>query len=125
MITGAAIDIVDVEKIRAAVGRRHERLLRKLYTQEELKYCYRAKDPFPRLAARFAAKEAVLKAFGLGWADGVKWTEVEVLPGKRRNPVVVLHGSAKRKARERGILKVMLSMSHTGRYAIATVSLAG
>ncbi len=123
MIAGIGIDIVEIGKMRAAVRRRDERFLRKLFTQQEIEYCHRCRDPAPRLAAKFAAKEAVLKAFKVGWTHGVKWTEVEVFVDEDGSPRVALQGILKHIAEERKVHNILLSLTHSGSYAIAYATL--
>ena len=73
MIVGIGVDIVEVRRLRQALARQGERFLRRVYTPEEQEFCRRRQDPAPFLAVRFAAKEALFKAIGTGWARGVPW----------------------------------------------------
>ncbi|OYT46178.1 ACP synthase [Candidatus Bathyarchaeota archaeon] len=125
MIVGIGVDLVRIERMRAAVSRRTERFLKRIFTQQEIEDCYREKDPFPHLSARFAAKEAVLKAFGLGWGRGIKWTDIEITKDEWGAPRVNFFGLLKEKAKEKRVKQVMLSLSHEGQYAIAFVLLTG
>ncbi|MBE3586100.1 holo-ACP synthase [Desulfofundulus thermocisternus] len=112
-------DMVSVERIRQAVGKFGERFLSRVYTGGERQYCMARRDPYPCYAARFAAKEAVLKALGTGLTGGCSWRNVEVVSSKRGVPGVKLHGRAALLAREQGIKTFLLTLSHDDAYAIA------
>lgn len=111
----SGVDMIEVKRLRAAIERHGDRFLRRIYTPDELR---QIQDNLPSLAARFAAKEAVAKALGTGIGD-LSWQDVEILRGKRREPVLQLHGPAKKLARKRGIKRWSLSLSHTHDHAIA------
>ncbi|MDP7469555.1 MAG: holo-ACP synthase [Dehalococcoidia bacterium] len=117
-MVAVGIDIIEVERIRAAVIRWGRRFLKRVYTVGELELC--ASHP-TSLAARFAAKEAVMKALG---ARGLGWQEIEVLPGPQGEPVLHLHGRALSRAAEMGIT-LAVSLSHCRQYAIASVVCQG
>jgi len=117
-ILGVGIDITQVDRLRSAFNRGGERFLARVFTERELEYCRRFPDPFPHLAARFAAKESVIKALGIA-CDPLE-IEIERADG---GPRVVLHGRAKARATEMGIWEVHISLSHTGGVA-AAVALA-
>lgn len=123
MIIGTGIDIAEVPRIAAAIERYGERFLRRVFTTAEIKYCESKVNRTERYAARFAAKEAGLKAIGTGWKRGVGWHEVEVgrEPGGR--PTVVFSGKAGEFAARLGVRRALLSISHTAQYAIAQVIL--
>lgn len=125
MILGTGVDIVEVERIARAVERQGDRLLRRLFTPAEIAYCD-ASEPHraTRQAARFAAKEAVLKAFGIGLRM-VRWTDVEVVRDGQGRPSVRLSGRLAELAAERGATRIHLSLSHTRNYAIAQVVVEG
>ena len=116
MIT-TGIDIVEIHRIQAAIARRGERFLRRVYTDAELAL-YR--DRVPELAVRFAAKEATMKALGTG-IRGIAWREIEVLPNRRGKPVLYLHGRARARAEALGIGELAISLSHERDMAIASV----
>lgn len=121
MIVGTGIDLIEVERIRKAVERHGERFLTRLFTPAELAYCQEGgKAQFHRMAARFAAKEAALKAIGLG-LSGVKWTEVEVVRLPSGQPTLRLSDRLTQIAAERSIRSFQLSLSHAQAYAIAQV----
>jgi len=114
------VDIIEIERIARTLRRFGERFLRRVYTDAEIAYC-RGKPS--RLAARFAAKEAVAKALGVGifWREGVYWRDVEVTRDRRGKPGIQLHGSALERAQQEGLLNWALSLSHSREYAVAMV----
>ncbi len=120
MIIGVGTDLVSVPRLRQAVLRR-DRLLDRLFTEAEVAECRRRADPAPHLAARFAAKEACLKALQIGWGGGVRWREVEVAGAGREVPRLVLRGAAAARAAALGVRQTHLSLAHEGEYALAFV----
>lgn len=122
-IAGLGTDLVDVRRFRKFVAEGKTALLERLFTAAERTYAQTKKDPAPHLAARFAAKEACLKAFGLGLRDGLSWHDMEVVPDELGRPDLRLTGRAADLAAERKIDRVHLSYSHDGNYAVATVTL--
>jgi holo-[acyl-carrier protein] synthase len=124
MIIGIGVDLVKINRIEKA-GNSHPGFLDRVFTQKELDYCSRQKFPAQHLAARFASKEAVLKAFGTGMSAGMKWTDIEVLHGGGGGPVVNLTGAAKDLADLKGVKQVLLSYSHDEGYAVAQAVLVG
>ncbi len=123
MIVGTGLDLVSVSRFDAFVRRRGEPGLRRLFTPGELEYCRTLAAPGPSLAARFAAKEAFLKALGTGLAGGLRWTDVEVVRAPSGQPSLRLHGAAAQAAAHRGALRLHLSLSHTDELAGAVVVL--
>jgi len=123
MILGIGADIVEIARLRKALDRSGVRFLQKIFTHEEQQFCARQSDPTPHYAARFAAKEAVFKALGTGWAKGVAWLDVEVHRERQEAPAIVLHGEALRLSARMGVNRVHLSLSHSGQAAIAMVIL--
>jgi holo-[acyl-carrier protein] synthase len=123
MIVGTGVDISEVDRIAAAVKRFGDRFLQRVFTPAEVRYCLGKPNPSERLAARFAAKEAGMKAIGTGLHYGVTWQDVEVLrmPGQR--PVLQFHGKAAEFAARLGCKRTHLSLSHTREQAIAYVIL--
>lgn len=109
------VDIVETERVESAIKRWGERFLNRIYTEAELKI-YRGR--FLSLAARFAAKEAVMKTLGTG-ARGVSWREIEILADAHGKPLVKLYGRAKNKAEELNLSEFSISLSHTKQYAVA------
>jgi holo-[acyl-carrier protein] synthase len=123
MIVGTGIDIAEVPRIAAAIARYGDRFLRKIFTEGEIRYCGSKANRMERFAARFAAKEAAMKALGTGWNHGVRFRDVEVSrqPGKR--PTIIFHGKAAEFADKLGAKNIALSLSHTAEQAIAQVIL--
>lgn len=122
-IQGIGIDIIEVERIREASRRWGARFEERVYTQQELAYCGDTHTRYWRLAARFAAKEAALKALGTGLTTGMRWQDVEVQANAVGKPELVLHGEVLRYANEYNISSIFVSMSHTNVYAVAQVTL--
>lgn len=118
-IVGTGIDIVDVARIRNMVEVYGERFLKRVFSDDELSYCMRFSDPFPHLAARWAAKEAVAKALGTGFSQGVTWKSVCVIHSPDGEPLVLLTGTAQKLAESLKVKKIWLSLSHTRDYAAA------
>lgn len=123
MIIGTGIDIIEVPRVAAAIARFGDRFLRRIFTPAEMRYCDSKKNRIERYAARFAAKEAALKAIGTGWRRGVAWTEVEVGREPSGKPTMVFHGVARSFADKLGVRHAALSLTHTGQMAIAQVIL--
>jgi holo-[acyl-carrier protein] synthase len=125
MIVGTGVDISEVDRIEAAVKRFGDRFLKRVFTAAEVRYCMGKPNVAERLAARFAAKEAGMKAIGTGLRHGVTWQDVEVLrlPGQR--PVLKFSGKAAEFATRLGCKRTHLSLSHTAEQAIAHVILEG
>jgi holo-[acyl-carrier protein] synthase len=123
MIVGSGIDIAEVERIRQSIERFGQRFLERIFTAGEIRYCDSKVNRFERYAARFAAKEAAMKALGTGWNHGVRWRDCEVgrLPGGR--PTLHFHGKAAEFAAKLGAKNAALSLSHTREQAIAHVIL--
>jgi len=109
------IDLIAIPRVRAAIERHDGRFLRRVYTPEEVAFC---RGRVPELAARFAAKEAVMKALGTG-ARGVAWREIEVLPDRRGKPLVYLYGRAKERAERIGLRALDVSLTHERDFAAA------
>jgi holo-[acyl-carrier protein] synthase len=122
-VVGLGTDMTRAERFRRFVTAEKTALLERLFTVGERDYSMAKSDPAPHLAARFAAKEACLKAFGLGWREGISWNDMEVVPDELGRPDLQLRGRAAEIAAEKGVDKVHLSYSHEGDYAVATVIL--
>ncbi len=123
MIVGSGIDIAEVPRIGRSIARFGDRFLQRIFTAGEIRYCERKANRVERYAARFAAKEAAMKALGTGWNHGVRWRDCEVvrLPGGR--PTMKFHGRAAEFAGKLGVRNTALSLSHTAGQAIAQVIL--
>jgi holo-[acyl-carrier protein] synthase len=123
-IVGVGTDLVEVARFRLAMERRGDRLVRRLFSDDERAYAARQKDPAKSLSARFGAKEAVMKAMGVGlWR--FKLRDVEVVRAKSGAPSVALHGRAADMAAERGIVAWELSLTHTETIALAVAIAIG
>ena len=123
MIVGTGIDIAEVPRIRQAIERFGARFLERVFTPGEIRYCDSKANRFERYAARFAAKEAAMKALGTGWNHGVRWKDCEVvrLPGGR--PTITFQGEAAEFAAKLGVKNAALSLTHAAEQAIAQVIL--
>jgi holo-[acyl-carrier protein] synthase len=115
----AGVDLVEVRRVAALAAQPAG--LAAVLTERELTYCRNQRRPAEHIAARFAAKEAVLKALGTGLAQGIRWTDVEILKEHGGRPTVALYGSAAALAAQRGLSRVDISLSHTNDLAIAQV----
>ena len=123
MIVGTGVDLAEVDRIRAAIERHGNRFIERIYTPAEIAYVERKANRYERYAARFAAKEAGMKAIGTGWKHGVRWQDFEVknLPSGR--PTLQFHGVALQFADSLGVRNIALSITHTAVQAMAIVIL--
>ncbi len=124
-ILGIGVDIVETARIDASVARQGERFLQRVFTESEQGYCSKMNVPGPHYAARFAAKEAVSKAFGTGIGSGFGWLDIEVRRKASGEPFIVLHGGAAELAQRLGISDVLLTLSHSEHYAVANAIAVG
>jgi holo-[acyl-carrier protein] synthase len=122
-IVGIGIDLVDCARIESSITRFGERFLRRVFTEGEIAYSQSMKFPARHFAARFAAKEALSKAFGTGIGKAMGWRDLDVRKKESGEPYVVLSGGAEKMAKDRGVTKVWLSLSHTDESGMATVIL--
>jgi len=120
VVKGIGTDIVNIERIKDSIAKFKEKFQSKIFTSEEWDYCWNKKNPYPSLAARFAAKEAVLKAMGTG-KGAIKWLDIEVQLDSKGKPGINLSGLAAETARSQYISNFKLSLSHCTKYAIAFV----
>ncbi len=126
MLIGHGIDLCGVGRIRRMVADHGDRFLDRTYTEAEVAYARRRKKGFEEtLAGRFAAKEAVMKALGTGWRDGVEFRGIEILNEPSGKPYVVLHGTTAEKASALGITAWHVSITHTEDLAIASAVAEG
>jgi len=123
MIVGTGVDIVEVPRLAATLDRFGQRFLNRVFTESEIKYCDSKANRAERYAARFAAKEAGLKAIGTGLTGGISWREVEVRREPGGRPTLSFHGKAAGYAAKLGARRTSLSLSHTAQHAIAHVIL--
>jgi holo-[acyl-carrier protein] synthase len=124
-IISQGIDIVVCARIERIWREHTESFLRRIYTPAEQEYCVNSKIPVVRLAGRFAAKEAVLKALGTGWRGGIEFRDIETLPDRLGKPLVALHGKTAKLAQTLGIDHILVSISHAGEYAVASAIAVG
>ncbi len=113
----AGIDAIEIDRVRKTLARHSQRFLRRVYTELEIAFC---RGRIPELAARFAAKEATMKALGTG-IRGVGWREIEILPDRRGKPLVYLYGRAAARAKAIGLGQPEVSMTHSRDLAFAFV----
>ena len=123
MILGTGIDIIEVARIASSYEKFGDRFVNRILLPDEIAYCRSHKNPAPFLAARFAAKEAVSKAFGTGIGAALGWQDVEIRRKESGEPFVVLHGKGKKLFRSRRAKSLLVSLSHTVHYAAATAVL--
>jgi holo-[acyl-carrier protein] synthase len=121
VILGLGLDIAEVDRIAGALTRHGAAMLERLYTPREVAYCESHKNKFERYAARFAAKEAAMKALGTGWTHGVRWRDIEVTNALGGQPTLRLEGVARQLADKLGVRNVSVSITHSGNLAIAQV----
>ena len=127
MIVAIGTDLAEVERIRAALENSHTgpRFRDRVFTVGEQTYCERRRGKYESYAARFAAKEAVMKALGRGWGQHVGWQDIEVVRRRGTRPEIVLHGKAREYAASLGILRFHLALTHTATLAQAQVVAEG
>jgi holo-[acyl-carrier protein] synthase len=127
MVIGHGIDIVETSRIRKLIEDHGQHFLDRCFTRDEQTYCGKNPKRFhEHLAARFAAKEAVLKVLGTGWRGGIAWTDIEVLKEESGQPKIRLHGECLRIANEQGITHWHVSLSHIETHATASaIGLSG
>lgn len=121
MIVGLGLDIAEIDRIEAAITRHGPPILERLYTSREVSYCESHKNKFERYAARFAAKEAAMKALGTGWKRGVRWRDIEVANAPSGKPSLLLTGVARQFADQLGVTNISLTITHSGNLALAQV----
>ncbi len=118
-ILGIGTDIIECPRIGRMIEQHGELFLRRVYTEREIRYCQARKHAIEHFAGRWAAKEAILKAIGTGWTQGICWTDMEVRNEAGGRPRVMVRGGAKDVAIQRGIGDIMISISHCRTYATA------
>jgi len=123
VIVGLGVDMEEVSRIREVISRHGRIFLDRVFTSGEVAYCARHRDPAERYAARFAAKEAMMKALGTGWSKGVRWRDIEVMRQPGGRPTILLHGAAREHAERMGARHINLSLTHSGNFALAEVIL--
>ncbi len=123
MILGVGLDLVEIERLERALERHGRRFEERVFTRREREDCGGQADRLQRLAARFAAKEACLKAFGTGWSQGLAFGQVEVVNEPGGRPALRLSGAAERFATSLGVRRTHLSLTHQSGHAAAVVIL--
>ena len=123
MIVGTGVDLAEVPRIKASIERFGARFVERIYTPAEIAYVERKAIRFERYAARFAAKEAGMKAIGTGWRHGVRWQDFEVANLPSGKPTLRFHGVAAQIAEKLGVRNVALSITHTAELGMAHVIL--
>jgi holo-[acyl-carrier protein] synthase len=123
ILLGLGCDLIEVERIRGVIERHGERFLQRIFTPEERDYCFSVKYPHKHLAARWAAKEAVSKAFTTGVGPYLDWTSISVYHGARQQPLVRLDAKGEALLRQVGATHVYVTLSHLDAYAMAVAAL--
>lgn len=118
-IIGIGTDITECLRIARMIERHGELFIGRIYTADEIQYCQSRRQATQHFAGRWAAKEAVLKALGTGWVKGISWRDIEILNEPSGQPVVELRGGAKDVARQLGITRMLVSISHCHTHATA------
>jgi holo-[acyl-carrier protein] synthase len=125
MIIGIGIDLVKISRVQKMLKRWGNRFLNRVFTASEIAYAQNKKQQYVPLSARFAAKEAALKALGIGLQMGVNWREIETTSDSLGKPVMTFSGKVQQIAQEQRVSDIFVSLSHDGDYAIAQVLLTG
>lgn len=121
MIVGLGVDIAEVDRMRAAIERRGEPFVRRVFTRAESSYCEGHRNKYERYAGRFAAKEAAMKALGTGWRRGIRWQDIEVMREPSGRPTLTLRGAAREIADRLGVKRISITITHTAQQALAQV----
>jgi holo-[acyl-carrier protein] synthase len=122
-VAGIGVDIVETVRIEMSLEKFGDRFLKRVFTECEIEYCQSMKYPARHLAARFAAKEAVSKAFGTGIGKSMGWKDIEVRRKASGEPFAVLHDGAREMANRIRVVEAMISLSHSDHYAVANAVL--
>ncbi|MGD0965419.1 MAG: holo-ACP synthase [Candidatus Acidiferrales bacterium] len=125
MIVGLGLDIAEIDRIEGVMTRHGTAFIERIYTPREAAYCEKHKNKYERYAARFAAKEAAMKALGTGWRLGVRWRDIEVTNAPSGKPALNLTGVARQLADGLGVQDISLSITHSGNLALAQVIFEG
>ena len=123
MIFGTGVDIVEVDRVRNAIKKWGDNFLKKAFTKREIGYSNARRFSHQHFAARVAAKEAVIKAFGEWREFPVKWTDIEILNDKEGKPMVEFHDGALKLKEKKQVDRVVISMAHSKKYAVANAIL--
>ncbi len=118
-IVGVGTDITECLRIARMIERYGETFLRRVYTADEIQYCHSRNQTTQHFTGRWAAKEAILKAMGIGWRPGIAWHDLEIRSEPNGRPVVALRGGAREAFEQAGIVQVLVSISHCRTHAVA------
>ena len=124
-VIGIGVDLVECARIQHSIDRFGDRFLRRVFTDGEIEYSTSMKFPARHLAARFAAKEAVSKAFGTGIGKSMGWRDIDVHKKPSGEPFLVFSGGAETLAKQRGVTNALITLSHSDQHAVATIVLEG
>src|SRR2546430_10316065 len=124
-VLGIGVDLVECARIERSLDRFGEKFLSRVFTEGEIKYSMSMKFPARHLAARFAAKEAVSKAFGTGIGKAMGWRHIDIRKKPNGEPFLVFSGSAQELATQRGVISALVNLSHTEHHAVAVIILDG
>ncbi len=124
-IIGIGTDIVECERVAGMIAKHESTFIERVYTPDEIEYCSPRKASVQHFAGRWAAKEAILKSMGTGWAKGIKWTDIEILTQPGGKPLVGISGIAREVCGQLGIDEILVSISHTKNYATAFATAIG
>ena len=124
-VIGIGTDIVECLRIESMIEKHDDLFLRRVYTQWEIDYCNQRKSAVQHFAGRWAAKEAILKAMGTGWAKGIQWTDLEIRNEVGGRPFVQLVGQAQMICEQKGISQILISLSHCSQFATAFATAVG
>ena len=122
-VAGLGIDMIETERIEHSLERFGVKFMRRVFTEGEIAYCQSMKYPARHFAARFAAKEALSKAFGTGIGKAMGWRDIDVRKKESGEPFVILSGGAEVLAKQRAVQSVLISLSHTHHHAVAVIAL--
>jgi holo-[acyl-carrier protein] synthase len=122
-VVGIGVDLVECARIERSLERFGEKFLKRVFTEGEIAYSTSMKFPARHLAARFAAKEAVSKAFGTGIGKAMGWRDIDVRKKPSGEPFLVFSGGAEKLANERGVRNALITLSHSDQHAVATIVL--
>jgi len=123
VIVGSGVDLCEVPRIESAIARHGRRFIERVFTEREIEYAESKANRYERYAARFAAKEAGMKALGTGWRGGIAWRDFEVANLSSGRPTLRFHGKAAELAEKMGVHNIALSLTHTAAQALAMVIL--
>lgn len=125
-ILAHGIDLVDSARLARSIERTGQPFLDRVFTAGDQRYCeFKKKSKLQSYAGRFAIKESVMKVLGTGWANGIAWTDIEVVNEDSGQPRLLLHGRCKEIAAEQGITEIMISISHIETHAIGSAIAIG